>query len=155
MWVGHDSFISNGRVIHSFKFLIHSSSLVTLKQSLPQKRGRQMHSWLKDFNMFSCFNFRSFRFLSHTSDGFFNPIIEYTNFGIDSRAIFVAACPFCIVPTEKALQYTITENRIAFTDFAWFCSFISITKTKHTICNHSWISIVTSFFIRDRGFEGL
>ena len=38
MWVGHDSFISNGRVIYSFE------SLITLKQPSTNIRGRQNHS---------------------------------------------------------------------------------------------------------------
>ena len=38
MWVGHDSFISNGRVIYSFE------SLITLKQPSRNMRGRQNDS---------------------------------------------------------------------------------------------------------------
>ena len=45
MWVGHDSFISNGRVIYSFE------SLITLKQPSRNMRGRQIHLFTKDGNI--------------------------------------------------------------------------------------------------------
>ena len=37
MWVVHDSYISNGRVIHPFE------SLITIKQPSTNKIGRQIH----------------------------------------------------------------------------------------------------------------
>ena len=45
MWVGHDSFISNGRVIYSFE------SLIILKQPSRNMRGRQIHLFTKDGNI--------------------------------------------------------------------------------------------------------
>ena len=37
VWVGHDSLISNGRLIYSIE------SLITLKQPSTNKRGRHIH----------------------------------------------------------------------------------------------------------------
>ena len=49
MWVGHDSFISNGKVIYSFE------SLITLKQPPRNMRGRQIH--LFNFGGNNVYNF--------------------------------------------------------------------------------------------------
>ena len=49
MWIGHDSFISNGRVIYSFE------SLITLKQPCHTKEGaKNTHDLKTKFCLFEC-----------------------------------------------------------------------------------------------------